>query len=689
MVLVHDRALAWLRATMWLAAIVPLALFAVVAWALHKQHIAESQLRVDRAARVAEEHAVKVFETNLALLARVGDALGDADDALLRARERPFHDKLVGMTGNLNQLVGLFVIDGNGRVAASNRVFPAVAVDNTDRSFFRHHRAGGAQPFLSEVLTSRTTGELFFSMSMRRNAADGRLTSVLSASMAPSYFVDFYSDLADESPSLRVALLHVDGSVLAVWPPDAAAAATAPPAPERIVSQRRVGSYPVQVRSSIDRSAALAPWYRELMVLAGFGFPIALTLMYVAWVGLQRTQRALLAQQRLHDETAHRQRIEETLRQAQKIEALGRLSGGVAHDFNNLLMVVGNNLYLLRRLQPALAASTHLAAIERAVAAGTKLTRQLLSFSRRQPLRPERVLLQTHLDSIAELVAPAVGATVVVQTEIEPDTAPVQVDVQELELAVLNLAINARDAMPQGGRLRIGVANARAGEPAGFEGRFVVISVHDSGQGVVPELAQRVFEPFFTTKDVGHGTGLGLSQVHGFCARAGGTATFDSRSGEGTTVRMFLPASTLPEPAALATAPDALQSLPGLRVLLVEDNAEVAFATATVLESMGCRVHPSDSADAAIAALRADAQRFDLVLSDIVMCGALDGVGLAAVVQNEYPQLPIVLISGYSSSLDHALALEVPVLPKPSTPAALAAAIRAALARHAVRRAEP
>ena len=693
-----DKALAWLRATMWLAVVVPLLLFALVAWKLHEQAIADAQLRVDHAVRVAEEHALKVFETNIALLNRVGDELG-GDGALVRAGERAFHDRLVHMTAGLKQLQGLFVMDGgSGRMVANNRIFPAPAVNVADRAFFRHHAAGGAQPFFTEVLTSRSTGEPFFDMNVRRSAADGRLAAVVSASMAPSYFADFYRELAAGNRDLHLTLRHADGAVLAAWPPspgDAAAAAggrasgaAAPVALDRIAAERRIGSYPVQVTSSIERAAALAPWYRQLALLGGFGFPIALTLMYVAWVGLQRTRRALDAQRRLQQETVHRQRIEETLRQAQKVEALGRLSGGVAHDFNNLLTVVANNLYVLRRLESAHADSPQLAAIERAVAAGAKLTRQLLSFSRRQPLRPERVRLQEQLAGIAELAAPAVGAAVVIETQVEPDTAPVQLDVAELELALLNLAINARDAMPEGGRLRIAAGNARAGEPAalpgqpGQPGRFVCISVHDGGHGIAPELIERVFEPFFTTKGPGQGTGLGLSQVQGFCARAGGTATFESRSGEGTTVRMFLPAATSEaEAAPAATARDAVPALHGVRVLLVEDNAEVAFATAALLESLGCRLQPVESADAALEALRADASRFDIVLSDVVMMGAIDGIGLAAIVRAEQPRLPILLISGYSTSLDTASALGVEVLPKPSTPAALSDAIRAAIAR--------
>ena len=677
------RALAWLRATMWLAALVPLLLFAIAAWYLHGQAISEAQWRVDRAARVGEEHALKVFETNIALLERVGDALGSDSEETLRARQLPLYEALVRMTADLKQLQGLFVMGPSGRMIANNRIYPAPAVDVTDRAFFRHHLAGGAQPFVTEVLTSRTTGELFFDMSVRRTGADGRVSAVLSASMAPRYFAEFYRELADGRQAVHVALMHSDGSVLAGWPETALTAADAG---ERVAAERRVGAYPVRVAAWMLRAQALAPWYRQLGLLAAFGFPSALALIYVAWVALQRTKRSIEVAQQLQEETALRQQVEDSLRQTQKLEALGRLGGGVAHDFNNLLMVIANNVYLHRRLQPSVAASPQLAAIERAVAGGSKLTRQLLSFARRQMLRPERVRLQEHLPTMQALLAPAVGAAIHVELHSDADTAAVEVDVAELELALINLAINARDAMPAGGTLRVEAGNAANGEPSGLEGRFVVIRVQDDGSGIAPELLDRVFEPFFTTKPVGEGTGLGLSQVYGFCARAGGLATLNSLVGKGTTVSLYLPVASAMVQVPRAAAPEAPAvppTLEGVRVLLVEDNADVASTTATMLESMGCAVRPIENADLAIALLQTSATQFDVVLSDIVMGGTQDGIGLAARLMADHPQLPVLLISGYSASLDSAIAMGVHVLPKPCTPQALASAIGQVLARRA------
>jgi signal transduction histidine kinase len=691
-----QRTLRRLRATIWLAAAVPLLLFALVAANLHQRALAEARLRVDSAARIAEENALKIFETNVALLTVVAEALGDDPEERLRARERALHEQMVRMAANVRHLQGLFVFGPSARMIATNRLFPAPPVNVADRSFFRHHQGGGAQPFFTEVLTSRAMGEPFFDMSLRRNGRGGELTAVLSASLAPQYFADFYSDLAAKDRTLNIELRHAGGALLAGWPrapasADSAGVAMSAAAADdddgrRIVAERPLANYPVRITAWMDHAAALTPWWRQLALLAAFVLPISLALIYVAWLALQRTHRAITVAQQLHDETAQRLQMEDSLRQAQKLEALGRLGGGVAHDVNNLLMVIANNVYLHRRLQPSVADSPHLAAIERAVAGGSKLTGQLLSFAHRQPLRPERVQLQERLPHLQSLMGPAVGSSVRVEMQVDADTAPIEVDAAELELALLNLALNARDAMAGSGALRITAANAAARD---MDGAFVCISVQDSGSGVAPEVLERVFEPFFTTKPVGKGTGLGLSQVYGFCTRAGGTATFDSRVGEGSTVRLYFPAASAeraqpssPSSAApasrvpLVAAPAKALALPGVRVLLVEDNPALAYTTAGVLKSLGCEVHQQDNADLALELLRTEAARFDIVLSDVVMGGTLDGIELAKRVKSDHPALPIVLMSGYSDSLDRAAALGVTVLTKPCSPDALLAAIR-------------
>jgi signal transduction histidine kinase/ActR/RegA family two-component response regulator len=688
-----QRALLPLRLVLALAVIVPLLTFAVAGWNLYRTALADAQLRVDSAARVGEEQALKIFETSHALLARVIDQMGDDSEDTLLARQAAFHEQLKRMVVGLTQLQGIFVVGPSGRMIATNRLYPAPRdIDYSDRPYFRHHQGGGAQPYMSPLLTSRSTGEPFFDMNVRRSLGDGSFGGAVSISLAPGYFANFYASLARGAPGLHMALVHGDGSTLVHWPQGAA---TAPRADGNAVqSARPLAPYSMRVVAWISHDDAVAPAYREMALLAGFGFPIAAALLTITWLALRRTRSALEAAERLRTETALRERVEQALQQAQKLEAMGRLTGGVAHDFNNLLMVVGNNLFLHQRQHPALADSRPLAAIARAVDTGAKLTRQLLSFTRHQPQRPVRVLLQQKLPGLLGLLTPAVGGAVELALQVDADTAAIEVDDAELDLALLNLAINARDAMPQGGRLEIRAGNAAQapalpGVAGPFVGPFVHIEACDNGPGIAPEILGRVFEPFFTTKPVGHGTGLGLAQVYGFCTRAGGTAVIDSAPGQGTTVRLLLPAAQTPAPPLQRAAEAEPDGLTGLRVLIVEDNPDVAAATQSVLQTLGCATQGAVGADEALRRLRHDAAAFDLVLTDIVMPGTMDGIGLALSVRSICSWLPVVVMSGYSTSMDKAAALGIEVLAKPCTPQALSQAIRRALRRSAAELASP
>lgn len=351
--------------------------------------------------------------------------------------------------------------------------------------------------------------------------------------------------------------------------------------------------------------------------------------------------------------------------QNQRLEAIGQLTGGVAHDFNNLLMVVDTNTHLLRRVRPELAQDVHLARIQRAVGTGTKLTRQLLAFSRRQPLRPQRLVLAQVLPELMELVRPTLTSRVRVQCEVEPGTASVLVDPAEFELAIINLAVNARDAMPDGGELRVLARNAADGT--------VQVDVADTGEGIPAAILDKVFEPFFTTKEIGRGTGLGLSQVYGMATQAGGTVRIASQPDQGTTITLLLPPapSGASEEPVRAAAPLRLSR----RVLLVEDNAELAEAARELLVEAGCSVQWARSADEALALLPRMDPAPEVVLSDIRMPGEIDGLGLATRLQRTAPDLRVVLMTGYTSELEAARALKLDVLAKPVQPAELLRAL--------------
>lgn len=267
------------------------------------------------------------------------------------------------------------------------------------------------------------------------------------------------------------------------------------------------------------------------------------------------------------------------------------------------------------------------------------------------------------------------------RTEVDPNAGAIRVDVAELELALLNLALNAKDAMPEGGTLCIAVSRQELEPSLAEPGPAVVVTVSDTGHGIPAHLRERVFEPFFTTKPAGHGTGLGLSQVYGFVRRANGSVSLESDVERGTAVRMCFPASVDARPHSSGSAHDSPVDLNGLKVLLVEDNEEVAEATRAMLVAMGCSVRTVGNGDAALAALSSHEARPDVVITDVVMPGSIDGIELARRCQTLTPGLPVLLTTGYSNSLDEAAQLGFEVLAKPCPPSTLAYAIRRATAR--------
>jgi signal transduction histidine kinase/CheY-like chemotaxis protein len=371
------------------------------------------------------------------------------------------------------------------------------------------------------------------------------------------------------------------------------------------------------------------------------------------------------------------------LRQAQKMEAIGRLTGGIAHDFNNLLMVVTSGFDMIRRRpedreRVVRMSEAGLQAAER----GARLTRQLLTFARRQNLRPKTVNANALLLDFEPLARRAIAETVVLEMSLHPALHPARIDRNEFEAAVLNLVVNARDALPpQGGRITVGTRNATrarirdfrpdtAPAAGGSPGNYVVISVADNGGGMDEATRLKAFEPFFTTKEFGKGSGLGLSQVYGFARASGGMVEIRSAVGAGTTVEIWLPrAESLQPPAPLGArgAAPPRRADDGETVLAVEDEPEVLAAVVENLADLGYRVIPSRDAAEALERLRG-AERVDILFSDIVMPGGMNGVQLAVEAGRVRPGLRVLLTSGYTDEAlagEHGIPENVPILTKP------------------------
>jgi len=383
-----------------------------------------------------------------------------------------------------------------------------------------------------------------------------------------------------------------------------------------------------------------------------------------------------------------RRLMDAQLRHAQKMEAIGQLTGGVAHDFNNLLMVIGGSLELLDgRIPNDPRTQRHLDAAKLGVTRGQKLNEQLLAFSRHQDLRVEPVCVHDRLETIRVLLDHAIGETIEVDIRDSPDRPHCLTDPHQLETAILNLAINARDAMPNGGRLTLSIhsqhISALPRESLDIKsGNYIVIEVSDTGSGMPPEVVERVFEPFFTTKGVGHGTGLGLSQVYGFAKQSGGFVSIDSVLDRGTTVRIHLPCVDAPLVAAEMAVERQESAKNQGTVLLIEDDENVRDVTRSMLEELGYTVKSASNAQIALDLLRDDVA-VDLIFSDVIMPGGMNGAQLAKLIQAEYPTIPIVLCSGYTAQhLSAELSLsDIRCLRKPYSITELADAATAAMRR--------
>ncbi len=365
------------------------------------------------------------------------------------------------------------------------------------------------------------------------------------------------------------------------------------------------------------------------------------------------------------------QKIQKQLADSQRIDALGQLTGGVAHDFNNLLMIIsGSLIYMRKAAERDERLRRSVLAVEKAAERGASLTRQLLTFARRQSVTPEIMDFGERAQGFKDLLRTAVGKKIDLEMEFASDTWPVLVDLSEFETALVNLAINARDAMPNGGRLSLAVSNRHL-EESDHHGDFVVFSMTDSGEGIPPDIVAKVFEPFFTTKAVGKGTGLGLSQVHGFVHQAGGFLDLNSELGRGTRISLYLPRAIQNTDN---TADDSQALSSNGRVLLVEDNPTVAEVCGEMLEQLGYSVTRASNGLEALEAIEHNG--IDLMFSDIVMPGKYDGIDLARQVRRLRPEIPILLTTGYSGARKS----EFPILRKPYQIHELSEAL-AALAR--------
>jgi signal transduction histidine kinase len=554
---------------------VPLLLLAIAAWQNFRlvRYQAEERIRIE--AGELHQHALNTLKTYAIVLAWI-------DGRTRRLSwDRIEHDeelqRFLSDLETLPQIDEVWMADAAGHPRVSGRPSAMPPINISERDCF----AAEAEQDVGIFVGREQIGALIqvpeFDICQRRSTPDKSFDGIITVSARPAFFSEFYRTVSQDK-RFAASLVRSDGSILVRYPalPDArvlprdspfmqAIAATPDrglfwgrgetDGTERFFAYQRIEGFPLYVTYGIPRQDVLTSWLANLVNYSLFAVPASLALFGMTLLAVRQIQRHTIASwrwrttaRRLRREMGRRAQAEAELRQAQKMEALGQLTGGVAHDFNNLLTVLQGALEMLsgRQMNDQLQARVDMAL--RTVERGERLTGQLLAFARRQPLMMATIDLNAQLRRMTELLARTVGSGVVIHTDLAADLWPVDADATQLELAVINLVLNARDAMPNGGELVIRTFKETSPLEAAPQlppnnGEFVGLEISDTGIGMPPEVAARAFEPFFTTKEAGRGTGLGLSMVYGFARQSSGSVSIRSQVGIGTTVRLLLPRS--------------------------------------------------------------------------------------------------------------------------------------------------
>jgi two-component system NtrC family sensor kinase len=654
--------------------VVPIGFFASAAWLNYRWAFEEASVELSRTTDAVHEHALKVFEINELILDQLADRYGELDEATL-ATSGELRTYVKQVATRAPHILSAGFIFGDGRIISSNLDLPAGSAHHHE---FMAAPRTGKEMLIGELETSNHRNQLRFLIARSKPApARGANSDLIFTSISPDYFKRYYSGAF--GPDYAISIVRSDGAILARSPdlPDRFVLAsnsgfrqsivanadhgnyTATSAVDghaRLFSYRKLGDYPLYVAVGIDEATVLEGWRAQMAGHLIFGIPATLALIAITVVALRRSASAHAAMRQAEAETRRRQQLEASLHQAQKMEAVGQLTGGVAHDFNNLLTAIIGSLEMIERTDAPELIQKYVTAAMRAADRGARLTQQLLAFSRRQVLRPEIVNVNRLLGEFETLTQRAVGESIEVKFALDAKVDPCRIDPAQFQSAVLNLVVNARDATPAGGRIMIETRNVNLDAEKGAAelglnpGRYVMIAVSDTGSGMTPEVRAQAFDPFFTTKEVGKGSGLGLSQVYGFAKQSGGHVTVESEPGHGTCVRFYLPSVEAPAPARSEGAAAAPPERRTGSVLIVEDDEAVLETVKGSLDELGYRTVVARSAAEALDVLRRD-EPIDLLFSDIVMPGGINGVTLARRARQLRQDIKVLLTSGYAPAV--------------------------------------
>jgi two-component system NtrC family sensor kinase len=686
-----------LRILLAASIVVPIVLFALLAWFDYRNVVSDGQRDLERLSDVAREHAAKAFDGQNQLIERINDLVRGMDAASIKASEARLHDELGRIIAHMPQVQSVLLADKDGWPLVSASLYPVPRVNVSDSDYFQAVMHAGASPFITRVQVGLLLRQQFFGLAEPWRAADGTLEGVIDVAVSPGFFQEFYRALAGETETAGrvMALVREDGQMLARYP-----ALPAPPneipisrnflsavqsssrsgtylaravmggsVPVRLYAYRKVEGYPVYVVVGQSWNALLGEWYEDMLGNLALGVPGTIALFLITRVALNRAHREEKALARAQEEMGRRRLAEAVLMRAQRLEAVGQMTGGVAHDFNNLLTVILGNAEMIGRRAGDPGIRQLSANISLAARRGADITQKLLAFSGKQMVNPEVVDLNRRLRDFKPLLDRAASEATEIVLDLEPGLGPVRLDPGQFEAAMLNLVGNARDAMPNGGQVTIQTRNLAL--PAGNDlelrpGRYIRVVVTDTGTGMDQITAARAFEPFFTTKEVGKGTGLGLSQVYGFARQAGGSVRISSDPGRGTSVTLVLPCCAEERPQSNhATAAAILRIVAeGEVVLVVEDEPNLRELALECLEEVGYVTLAAADARSALELLESDAQ-IDVLFSDIVMPGGMNGIQLMRQARRLRPDLKVLMTSGYSETVRRELPEGVPLLMKP------------------------
>ncbi|SJZ36109.1 Signal transduction histidine kinase [Enhydrobacter aerosaccus] len=691
---------------------VPLLLFVGASWIAYGDNQREADERMTRTLDLLYNNVRATFDSNQLVIANVIGQLDDyASEADIRSNAEKIHERMNRLVESLPQVENVWVLDAAGNALVSAKIYPLPAGLNfADRAYFRTLRDGSSTRTISQVLRGRLKDIDYFDVAQRWRSPDGHFDGVIAVSIRLSYFVDQFKRASD-SPLSTASLVRDDGTFLARYPdpplirqlgPDSGFMQEIQRHPEqgryttqssgsdsvaRFFVYRRLPDLPLYVLHGYALETIRATWIGRMGLHLIFGVPATLALFFLALLASRRAVQQSQTLDQLHEEQARRQLAEESLRQSQKMNAVGQLTAGIAHDFNNLLTGIGGALEMIgRRLpDPAPEIARFLELARSGVMRAATLTQRLLAFSRQQPLQIEAIDANRVVSGMSELLRRTLGEKISIETILAGGLWRAKADAAQLEAAILNLAINGRDAMPDGGTLTIETANAHLDDgyaAANVEvspGQYVLIAVSDTGSGMDGDTITRAFEPFFTTKQRGQGTGLGLSMTFGYIKQVGGHLKIYSEIGHGTTVKLYLPRAMAEMQAAIEpVAQPATAVGGGPVVLVVEDDPAVRDFAVAACREVGCTVYQAANGEEALAVL-AVRQEIDLLFTDIGLPGEMNGRQMAEHAIERRPTLKVLYTTGYTANaIVHHGVLDAGVnfIGKPFSVAALAAKIR-------------